>query len=84
MQSADKKSETFAVGKDTKVRERTLAQKSSTGQKTKGKATNSSIAQIAKGDHVIVAGTGATTFAAKHIVEIKGSKQRVGPEGGAR
>lgn len=60
VQASDKVSEMFAVNKDTKVRTR-----------TKGNATDSSISAVHKGDHVLVAGTGAHAFTAKHIVDIK-------------
>jgi hypothetical protein len=60
VQAADKKSETFSITSDTKVRMR-----------TKGKGAASSIDKVAKGDHVVVAGTGTTTFTAKHVVDVK-------------
>jgi hypothetical protein len=60
VQAADKKSETFVVTKDTKVRLR-----------TGGKGSASSIDKVLKGDHVVVAGTGTTTFTAKHVVDVK-------------
>jgi hypothetical protein len=60
VQAADKKSETFSITSDTKVRMR-----------TKGQGAASSIDKVAKGDHVVVAGTGTTTFTAKHVVDVK-------------
>jgi hypothetical protein len=60
VQAADKKSETFVISKDTKVRMR-----------TSGKGAASSIDKVAKGDHVVVAGTGTTTLTAKHVVDVK-------------
>jgi preprotein translocase subunit YajC len=60
VQAADKTSEKFVVNKDTKVRVR-----------TKGKGTASSIASVKKGDHVVVAGTGTSTYTAKHVVDVK-------------
>lgn len=60
VQAADKKSETFAVTKDTKVRLR-----------TNGKGADSSISKVAKGDHALVAGTGTSTFTAKRVVDVK-------------
>jgi hypothetical protein len=60
VQAADKKSETFVVDKDTKVRLR-----------TSGKGAESSIDKVAKGDHVVAAGTGTATITAKHVVDIK-------------
>ena len=64
VQAADKKSETFAVTKDTKVRVR-----------DNGKAADSTISKVAKGDHVVVAGTGTSSFSAKHVVDVKGTKK---------
>lgn len=60
VQAADKTSETFAVTKDTKVRLR-----------SNGSGTASSIDKVATGDHVLVAGTGASTLTAKHVVDVK-------------
>jgi hypothetical protein len=60
VQAADKTSLTFSVGSDTKVRMR-----------TKGQGAASSIGHVAKGDHVLVTGTGASHPAAKHVVDIK-------------
>jgi hypothetical protein len=60
VQAADKQSETFVVTKDTKVRLR-----------TGGKGAASSIDKVAKGDHVVAAGTGTSTITAKHVVDIK-------------
>jgi preprotein translocase subunit YajC len=61
VQAADKTSETFTVSKTTVVRQRTS---------DKGKGTPSSISKVAKGDHVVVAGTGSSHFAAKRVVEL--------------
>ncbi len=61
VQAPDKKSETFAVNKDTKVRVR-----------DNGKGAASTISKVAKGDHVMVAGTGTTSLTAKHVVDVKG------------
>ena len=61
MQAADKTSETFSVSKTTVVRQRTAA---------KAKGTPSSISKIAKGDHVLVAGTGTSHYAAKRVIEL--------------
>jgi preprotein translocase subunit YajC len=74
VQAADKKSETFSVAKSTVVRERTIAAKPATGKRPKAKAAASSIGKIAKGDRVVVSGTGTSSYAAKRIVEIKGAK----------
>jgi hypothetical protein len=60
VQAADKHSQTFVVDKDTKVRIR-----------TNGKGAASSIDKVAKGDHVMAAGTGTSTVTAKHVVDIK-------------
>ena len=60
VQAADKTTETFVVGKDTKVRAR-----------TDGKGKVSSIDGVATGDQVFVSGTGSPTSTAKRIVEIK-------------
>lgn len=65
VQAADKTSETFAVTKDTKVRVRAA-----------GKGVASSITKIAKGDPVLVAGTGTSTLTAKHVVDVKGKKTK--------
>lgn len=61
VQSADGKSETFAVNKDTLVRVR-----------DNGKGAASTISKVAKGDHVLVAGTGTSSLTAKHVVDVKG------------
>jgi hypothetical protein len=61
VQATDKKSETFAVTKDTKVRVR-----------KDGKGSASTVASVAKGDHVMVSGTGTSTFTAGAIVDAKG------------
>lgn len=58
--AADRKSETFAVTKDTKVRSRTAGAKGSA----------SSISKVAVGDTVFVAGTGTSTLTAKHVVDL--------------
>lgn len=60
VQAIDKKSETFSVGKDTVVLIKAKGQK----------AAKATISKVAKGDHVFVAGTGASAFAAKHIVDV--------------
>lgn len=67
VQAADKTSETFSVSKTTVVRQRTAGDPKT---KTKAKGAASSISKIAKGDHVVVAGTGTSHFAAKRIVEL--------------
>ena len=60
VQAADKKTQTYKVTKDTKIR-----------QRAKGaKPTTSSISKIAKGDQVTVAGVGTTTVTARNIVEV--------------
>jgi hypothetical protein len=62
VQAGDKTSETFVVGKDTKVVARA---------KTKGaKPTASSISKVSKGQHVLVGGTGTSTLTARHIVDL--------------
>ena len=68
VRAADAKSETFAVDKDTKIRERTAARR---GSGDKPSRSDAAIGDLAKGDQVIVLGTGATKYVAKHIVEIK-------------
>jgi hypothetical protein len=60
VQAADKHSETFVVDKDTKVRMR-----------ANGKGAASSIDKVAKGDHVLTAGTGTSPVTAKHVVDVK-------------
>jgi hypothetical protein len=60
VQAADKKSETFVVNPATKVRMRTA-----------GKGAASAIASVAKGDRVVVAGTGTSTYTARHVVDVK-------------
>lgn len=60
VRAADKKSETFTINGDTKVRMR-----------ANGKGAPSSIDKVAKGDQVLVAGTGTSTVTAKHVVDIK-------------
>jgi hypothetical protein len=64
VQAADKKSETFAVTKDTKVRVR-----------DNGKGAASTISKVAKGDSVVVAGTGTSSYTAMHVVDVKGAKK---------
>jgi|tagenome__1003787_1003787.scaffolds.fasta_scaffold20809142_2 hypothetical protein len=60
VQAADKTTQTFVVNKDTKVRVR-----------SGGKGAASTIAKVAKGDQVILGGTGTSTRTAKHIVDVK-------------
>jgi hypothetical protein len=60
VQAADRTSETFTVGSDTKVRVR-----------SNGSGAASSIAHVAKGDQVFVAGTGTSTLTAKHVFDVK-------------
>lgn len=60
VQAADRTSNTFAVTKSTKIKERVKGQK----------PVASSISKIVKGDHVFVTGTGTTTMTAQHIVEL--------------
>ena len=60
VQAADKTSETFVVDQATKVRVR-----------TNGKGAAGTIAQVANGDQVFVAGTGTSTKTAKHVVDVK-------------
>ena len=60
VQAADKTSETFTVNGDTKVRVR-----------SGGKGTASSIDKVSKGDQVFVAGVGASTPTAKHVIDVK-------------
>jgi len=62
VQAADKTSETFTVNGDTKVRVR-----------SGGKGAASSIDKVATGDQVFVAGVGASTPTAKHVIDIKKS-----------
>jgi hypothetical protein len=59
--AADKKSETFTITKTTKVRVR-----------QSGKAAASTVSAVAKGDHVLVSGTGTSTFTALHVLDVKG------------
>jgi hypothetical protein len=61
VRAADNTSETFVVNSDTKVRMRTIGS---------GGAA-STIDKVATGDHVVVAGTGTSTFIAKHVIDIK-------------
>jgi hypothetical protein len=60
VRAADKTSETFVVGKDTKVRVR-----------SNGTRSASSIDKVATGDRVLVAGTGTSTLTAKHVIDVK-------------
>lgn len=62
VQAADKVSETFIVNGDTKVRVR-----------SGGKGSASSIDKVAKGDQVFVAGIGASSPTAKHVIDVKKS-----------
>ncbi|MEP7020963.1 MAG: hypothetical protein ABI808_09945 [Pseudonocardiales bacterium] len=54
----DKKSETFTVNGDTKVRVR-----------TNGKSAKSTVAQVHTGDKALVVGTGTTALTAKGILD---------------
>jgi preprotein translocase subunit YajC len=60
VQAADKTSLTFVVDDRTKVKVR-----------RDGHGMASSIAQVTKGDQVLVAGTGTSTSTAKHVVDVK-------------
>jgi hypothetical protein len=60
VRAADKTSETFVVGADTKVRVR-----------SSGAGSASSIDKVATGDRVLVAGTGTSTLTAKHVIDVK-------------
>jgi preprotein translocase subunit YajC len=62
VQAADKTTETFTVNAATKVRVR-----------SGGKGAAASIARVAKGDRVFVAGVGAGTPVARHVVDVKKS-----------
>ena len=62
VQAGDKTTETFTVGKTTKVRTHTAG--------TKGKAATSTIAKVVKGDHVIVLGTGSGTKTATRVLDL--------------
>ena len=73
VQAADKKSETFVVGKDTKVASAPSRRRAAPAE-AKGSARRRRSSKVAKGDHVLVVGTGTTTLTAKHIVDIKGTK----------
>jgi hypothetical protein len=57
--AADKKSETFSVGSDTKVRSR-----------ADGKGSPSTIGKVTVGDTVFVLGTGTGSLTARHIVDL--------------
>jgi hypothetical protein len=61
VQAPDKKTETFAVTKDTKVRVR-----------ENGKGAAATISKVAKGDNVLVAGTGTSKYTALHVIDVKG------------
>ena len=62
VQAGDRTSETFVVGKDTKVVARAA---------TKGaKPAASSIGKVTKGQHVVVTGVGTSAPAAKRIVDL--------------
>jgi len=58
VRSLDKKSETFAVTKDTKVRIR-----------ANGKGAKGTITQVHTGDQAIVLGTGTSTLTARGILD---------------
>jgi hypothetical protein len=60
VQAADRTSLTFVLDKDTKVRVR-----------TSGKGAPTTIGTVAKGDQVLVAGTGTSTHTAKHVIDVK-------------
>lgn len=60
VQSADKKTQTYVVTKDTKIRERAKGKKPAA----------STIAKIAKGDTVAVAGIGTPKVTARMVVEL--------------
>ena len=60
--SADHTTDSFVVSKDTKVRKR-----------TDGKPASSTISAVAKGDRVFVAGIGASTPVARHVLD-RGTK----------
>lgn len=62
VRAGDRTTETYVVGKDTKVLARAA---------TKGaKPTASSISKVSKGQHVLVGGTGTSTLTATRIVEL--------------
>jgi len=62
--TADGTTETFAVTPTTRVR---------TGVSGRGRiGSRATISQVGAGDAVIVAGTGATTFTAKHVIDRAG------------
>ncbi len=58
VQAEDKKSETFTVNADTKVRVR-----------TNGKGTKGTVSQVHSGDKALVVGTGTTALTAKGILD---------------
>ena len=61
VQAADHTTESFVVTKDTKVRVRPASG---------GKGEPATIAKVAKGDTVFVAGTGTSTVTAKRILDL--------------
>jgi hypothetical protein len=60
VRAADSTTETFVVNTATKVRVR-----------SDGKGAAATIGDVAKGDAVLVAGTGTSTRTAKHVVDVK-------------
>lgn len=58
VQAEDKKSETYAVNADTKVRVR-----------TNGKGAKGTLSQVHSGDKALVVGTGTTSLTAKGILD---------------
>jgi hypothetical protein len=60
VEAADHESQTFTITSDTKVRVRSA-----------GNGKQGTIADVAKGDHVLVAGTGTSKVTAKHVFDIK-------------
>lgn len=60
VKAADGTSETFAITSGTKVRVR-----------QNGKGSPSSMSAVHNGDRVLVAGTGTSSYTAKHVVDIK-------------
>lgn len=61
--AADNTSQTYVVGKDTKVRVR-----------DNRKGTAGSISDVHTKDQVMVLGTGTSTLTAKHVIDFKGTK----------
>ena len=61
VQAADKKTRPSRCTKDTKVRVR-----------ENGKGAAATISKVAKGDNVLVAGTGTSKYTALHVVDVKG------------